>query len=569
MFQALNAVLSGSSRGLTRSLSRVANAAEDTGEAALQGAVGLGRLEESASDVTTDATQGAAAMSAFQSQLDEVGGDALTGAIALNRYRSAVDDVGDEAAGTALTNGVLSGSLATVGGASSSALAPLGAIRALVGSLGTGSISTAAATSTFAVALDGLGLSAATAAGGILTLESSLLPLLLIIAAVVVAIAGLAAALTGLTVAAGAAAAALSGLLLGGLIPAARELAEKSEDIESTWEGLEVIFGRVRDAALKALEPLIGVEGFEGLAFGALEQSIATLHVAAETAADLGTVLRPLARQFGAVFSAVRPQVFDALEQSVRQFAPMLADVTGGVLRSLPGVFRTLQEAAQELGPDVFNLGESLGGLLPEAISLIVDVTRVVLPLLTFLAETLDLLLSIIAPLVDSLDPLLEAFGQLFDALTFGIRILEAVIDAFGRMIKTFVAGLSGGPLGDLIAWGESFTSLLKEAAQSFIFLANNTDQVGTLLQAIQGDPNAIAQLAAEGLSVEGGPSQLTRTAPGEQQSGSRADGSLVDMSGSTFTGGNRREAKRTADEVERVVEKVLERKRVRESGSK
>jgi hypothetical protein len=538
-------------------LNNVADAAQDASEAALQGALGFARLEENAGDVATDAAQAAAATSAFQSQLDEVSGDALTGSIALKQYRDAVDDVGDEAIGTAVETGILSGALATVTGASSSAVGPLGGVRALVGSLGTGSVTTAAATSTFAVALDALGLSAAAAGGGILTLESSLLPLLVVIGAVVVAIGGLIAALGGLTVAAGAAAAAMSALFLGGLIPAARELAETSEDIESTWEGLQAIFGRVRDAALKAVEPLVGVEGFEGLAFGALEQSVVTLNMAAESMASLAGVLRPLARQFGAVFAAVRPEVIGELEQSVRQFAPMLADVSGGLLRSLPGVFRVLRKAAGELSKDVFNFGESLGGVLPETISLLVDVTRLVLPPLTFFLELLDVLLSIAAPLVNSLNPLIEFFGQFFDMLTFGLRVIEAMIDAVGRLVKTFVAGFSDGPLGGLISQVESLTKMFKGGAQSYIARMNAAETPGEVWEA-----------GSEGIELTGSPYEAARSESGQGRSNT-SDETVIDMSEATFVGGDRREAKRTADEVEKVVERVLERKRIRQSGSK
>jgi hypothetical protein len=557
MFQALNAVLSGSSRGLVNSLSRVANSAEDAGEAALQGALGFARLEENAGDVATDTAQAAAATAAFQSQLDEVSGDALTGSIALKQYRDTVDDVGDEATGTAVETGLLSGALATVTGAASSAVGPLSGARALVGSLGTGSVTTAAATSTFAVALDGLGLSAAAAGGGILTLESSMLPLLVVIGAVVVAIGGLVAALGGLTVAAGAAAGAMSALFLGGLIPAARDLAETSEDIESTWEGLQAIFGQVRDAALKAVEPLVGVEGFETIAFSALEQGIVTLNMAAESMASLGGVLRPLARQFGAVFAAVRPQVIGELEQSVRQFAPMLADFATGALRSLPGVLRVLRDSAAELGPDIGSLFESLGGVLPEAISLLVDATRLVLPPLTFFLELLDVLLSIAAPVVNSLNPLLEFFGQFFDMLTFGLRVIEAMIDAVGRLVKTFVAGFSDGPLGGIISQVESLTKMLKGGAQSYIAQMNAAET-----------PGEVFGVASEGIEPTDSPYEAARSESGEGLSDS-GDETVIDMSSATFVGGDRREAKRTADEVEKVVERVLERKRIRQSGSK
>jgi hypothetical protein len=235
------------------------------------------------------------------------------------------------------------------------------------------------------------------------------------VVALVEAAIGLTAALGGVAVAATAGGAALAGLFIGGLLPLAEEIKQTSEDVETVFEGLSKIFESVGQQAVQALAPLRGVDGFQDLAIGALNGAVELLGLAAQTAANLSDVLGPVARRLGAVFERVSPRVFGEFERAVRSLAPLVEGLFVGTLRSVPGVIRSLTDAADDLAPDLRALGANLAEFLPDLVDFGVDVARLLLPPLNTLLDLTNELNDVVVPafdtLVDTIEDLAAAFG--------------------------------------------------------------------------------------------------------------------------------------------------------------
>jgi len=522
MFEALNAVLSGSSRGLVRAIQQFGDAADAAGDEAFTAAAQTEAFEGQAEDVAQAAGGALPSTRLLASQFDEAGDKAFTAAAQTEAFEGQAEDVaqaaagalpptralasqfdetGDEALGAAIDMGVFGSSLGAVGATATGTTLPLTALQnrfdevgdeAVAATLSTGALvpalgatsaassSTAGASTALSTSLSGVSVSASTSAVSLGVFAGVAGAALGVVIALVEAAIGLGAALAGVATAATAGGAALAGLFLGGLLPIAERIKQSSEDVETVFEGLSKLFERVGRQAAAALAPLRGVDGFQGLAIGALNGAVELLALGAQTAAGLADTLRPISRQIGAVVDAVAPQVFGELAQSVRTLAPLVEDALVGTLQAVPGVIRSLTAAAQELAPDLRALGANLVAFAPQVVAFAVDVARLVIPALNAFLNLATDLNRVVVPV--------------FDAL---VDATLAVADGAGDVVR-IIQGLS--PLAGDIA---SLARQTVRFGDALALAARNGGELVTALQAVEGDPTAIADITQDGLNFQ------------------------------------------------------------------
>lgn len=480
MFEALNAVLSGSSRGLVRAIDQFGDAADEAGDEALTAAAQTEAFEGQAEDIAQAAAGALPPTRVLASQVDEVGDEATDAASDIGVFGASVGGAGTAATGATLPLTALQSRFDEVGDEAVDATLSTAALTPALSAASASASSGAASSTALSTALSGVSVSASASAGSLIAFTAAAAGAVAVALALVEAAIGVAAALGGVAVAATGGAAALAGLFVGGLLPLAEEIKQTSEDVETIFGGLAKIFERVGQQAAAALAPLRGVEGFQDLAINALNGAVELLALGAQTAASLADTLQPIARRIGAVFDAVAPQVFGELARSVRTLAPLVEDALVGTLRAVPGVIRTLTAAAQDLAPDLRALGANLAEFAPQLVAFTVDVARVVVPALNALLELATDINQVLVPLADlAADALLAAADG---AAAFGAE-LQALSPVSGNI-----------------------ASLARQAvrvADAFAMAAHNAGELFTAKRALSGSPTAIADVVENGLELE------------------------------------------------------------------
>jgi hypothetical protein len=480
MFEALNAVLSGSSRGLVRAINQFGDAADAAGDEALTAAAQTEAFEGQAEDIAQAAAGALPPTRVLASQFDEAGDEALGAATDMGVFGSGLGAVGTAATGTTLPLTALQNRFDEVGDEAVEATLSTGALVPALGATSAASSGAAGASTALSTSLSGVSVSASASAVSLGAFAGAAGAALGVVIALVEAAIGLGAALAGVATAATAGGAALAGLLLGGLLPIAERIKQTSEDVETVFGGLSKLFERVGRQAAAALAPLRGVDGFQDLAIGALDGAVELLALGAQTAAGLADTLRPIARRIGAVVDAVAPQVFGELARSVRTLAPLVADALVGTLQAVPGVIRSLTTAAQDLEPDLRALGANLAEFAPQVVASGVDVARLVIPALNAFLDLATDIKRVVVPVFDALvDATLAVAGGAVDAVRAiqGLSPLAGDIASLARQTVRF---------GDALA-----------------LAARNAGELFTALQAVEGDPTAIADIAQDGLNIE------------------------------------------------------------------
>lgn len=420
----------------SRRLDALGATAEGLVDDALQGASSMDSLAADVDDAGQSAAVAAAELNLLEEQTGDLVGEAATSSATVGVLTERVDELGDEASGSALEVTGLSGAISGLGAVSgvSASLGPL------VGNLGT------------------IAKLAGPAAAGI---------------------ASLGAAAGGVAVGGGGILGGLGALLAGGALSVGEQVAaaDPTDDIETATEGLEQVFGDIRDRAAEIIEPLKSVAS-EELFFGVVSAGLAALEDAVTVVEELQSELLGFADAIGSAWSAVSPAVFEEIEASVRTFLPLIEDLATGAIQSLPGILAVLRRQGAQLAPILTDAGAAFVDLLPELARLGTMALSVAVPAITALLHVLDGVSPVInavypvvaglgsalAGLVDVLGPVLEAFGAVVAtalAVSKSVAVASAALSALSAVGSALSAVLSGGLLSSLVSVAGTILTLV------------------------------------------------------------------------------------------------------------
>lgn len=403
----------------------------------------------------------------FERALENVQDETIASARSLSHLRSMIDEVGDEAAGSipplsAFNNEVQD----TVDNAAASA-ASLHAFQSRIDEAGDEAALAALKTSGLSAAMLAVGSTSGAASAAMTAFNASASTTTLVAAALVAAITALGAAFGGLAIAIGAAAAGLAALFGGGLLYQGERLARQSEDIESTWEGIEQILSRVAGVAREALAPLQTPE-FAAFALGALEDAVRLLGNMATSIARVSGPLLDLADTISSAFWNQTPEFLAQMEMTVLELKPILEDLGIWLARAIPDAIGVLRNTFKKLAPSVGNVLTQIVDLLPPLIDLGVRVLRIVLPPLQALIAALDALLNAVNYVTAALDPFLPLWRALFDIISSVFSAVGMVTDALTNLVQWIQGGI-----GDLIQF-KSIMEGIAWAAQAAAAAVSN-----------------------------------------------------------------------------------------------
>lgn len=289
-------------------------------------------------------------------------------------------------------------------------------------------------TSVASGALAGVGINVGPLTGGIKQVG-------MVIAGALPLILALGAALGGAAVAAVALGGAIAALFAGGILGQAKQMADASEDIEGTMEGVSEIMSQVAEAAEQAVAPLMNAQTWE-FALSGIEGFLRWLEIASNSLAGMMDTVTGLGEEIGGAFIQETPEFFSAIEEMLTVLGPMISNFMTGLIRDMPGLIRFLTDQAYLLLPALGQFGDELITLLVPLTKIGVTVLRLLLPALTALLKVINaIIMPIVSLLLPAINLLSGGFIWLVDTLGPLIKLLGTIIGTVTALgLAMFVA---------------------------------------------------------------------------------------------------------------------------------
>jgi hypothetical protein len=371
--------------------------------------------------------------SLFSKALDKVKQSAMGSSVANKLASQSADETGDQFSESATEALLFNRALSSIRNTAYSVIPGLTATQSEIDEVGDEAQSSTANVLALRSALSGLGSTSQGVSLGPLTVglgtavvaASTLLPLVL----------SLSAAMGGLMVAGLGLAGVLGGALAGGFL-------SLSEQVGGTEALLTEFKTALEDAMAPLKQPI-----FAGFTLDVMRGAVKLLNQFSLFAAETFKQIKPLVDVVSAAFWDNTPEFFAALNYSITELAPLIADFMTWFANGMPEAIRYLTDVATQLAPVFKDIWDSIQPLLPELIELGVIIAQTLGPALGLLIDGLTLVVSAFNALPDFAQSGIILAATAIFTLVGAISLLGSAISGIIGIVGTFLTVLQFGSI--------------------------------------------------------------------------------------------------------------------------